>query len=67
MQMMTSVSVPLSKITEVTSVKESEPMRESELRCKDFSIKNANYFKALGIDASNDPSLIPQLEEFLAI
>ena len=65
--MMTSLSVPLSKITEVPSVKESEPMWESELKCKDFSIKNANFFKNIGIEVSNDPSIIPQLEEFLAI
>jgi len=40
MQMMTSVSIPLSKITEVPSVKESEPMRESELKERNLSAKN---------------------------
>jgi len=40
MQMMTSVSIPLSKITEVPSVKESEPMRESELKDRNLSARN---------------------------
>ena len=68
LQMMTSVSVPLSKITEVPSVKESEPMRESELKDRNLPAKGVQSLKLFGIDASNlDPSLIPQLQEFLSL
>lgn len=66
MQMMTSVSIPLSKITEVPSVKESEPMRESELKERNLSAKNKEQLKAFGIEVGNiDPELVTQLQEFL--
>lgn len=59
MQMLTSVSIPLSKITEVPSVKESEPMRESELKERNLSAKNKEQLKAFGIEVGNiDPELV---------